>query len=92
MTAIDDIMGRLIALHPKRIDLSLDHTEYLGETLALVGAEKAGILKADTPGIIAAQAGEAMRAIKQCAQKVGAPVRVQNEDWSVTVDGGRAYY
>ena len=60
--------------------ISLDHTEYLGETLALVGAEKAGILKADTPGIIAAQAGEAMRAIKQCAQKVGAPVRVQNED------------
>ena len=72
--------------------ISLDHTEYLGETLALVGAEKAGILKADTPAIIAAQAGEAMRAIKQCAQQIGAPLRIQNDDWSVTVDGGRLTY
>src|SRR6201985_2369605 len=29
MTAVDDIMGRLIALHPKRIDISLDRMRRL---------------------------------------------------------------
>src|SRR6202034_1717019 len=33
MTAIDDIMGRLIALHPKRIDLSLDRMRRLLDSL-----------------------------------------------------------
>ena len=35
--------------------VSIDHTHYLGETLPLIAAEKAGILKRDVTGVIGRQ-------------------------------------
>ena len=40
--------------------VSLDHEAYLGDTLAKIAFEKAGILKPETPVVVAPQGGEAL--------------------------------
>ena len=55
-----------------RIDY--DHTELLGKTLMKIAREKAGILKAGVPCVVAPQQAEAMRAIRAVAKRVGAPL------------------
>src|SRR5205823_14239919 len=47
--------------------VSLDHAELLGDTLAKIAAEKAGILKRDVPAIVAAQQREALAVIDRQA-------------------------
>ncbi|ACZ41957.1 FolC bifunctional protein [Thermobaculum terrenum ATCC BAA-798] len=47
--------------------ISLDHTEVLGDTLAKIAAEKAGIIKPQVPVVIAPQYQEAMEVLKQRA-------------------------
>src|SRR5256885_8785140 len=46
-----------------------DHQEWLGETLASIAAEKAGIIKPGIPVITATDAPEALEAIEQTALK-----------------------
>ena len=49
--------------------LSIDHADFLGDTLEKIAAEKAGILKRGAPAIIAAQARDALAVIeRQAAQ------------------------
>jgi dihydrofolate synthase/folylpolyglutamate synthase len=52
--------------------ISLDHTEVLGDTLALIAAEKAGIIKPGRPVVRSAQAEEAAQVIREACQKKGA--------------------
>jgi len=47
--------------------LGMDHMEILGHTLALISAEKAGILKRGVPAFTAPQQSEAMRVLEQRA-------------------------
>ncbi len=61
---------RLSAITP----ISLDHAFYLGETLPLVAAEKAAILKPGVPAVIGPQAAAAARVITRRAARVGAPL------------------
>ena len=49
--------------------VSLDHAEYLGDTLAGVAAEKAGIIKRGVPVIVAPQPEEALTVIEQAAMR-----------------------
>ena len=63
--------------------LSLDHQAFLGETLAAIAAEKAGILKAGVPCVCAAQPPEAMAVIEARAQALQVPLYRQDRDWSV---------
>lgn len=66
--------------------ISLDHTEILGDTLAEIAAEKAGIIKPGVPVVIAPQAPEAEAVIMAVCQKQGADaVRVGVD---VTWDAG----
>ncbi|HEU0071224.1 MAG TPA: folylpolyglutamate synthase/dihydrofolate synthase family protein [Alphaproteobacteria bacterium] len=62
--------------------VSMDHEQYLGDTLAQIAFEKAGILKAGVPGIIGAQAPEALKVIEARAAEIGAPLFRMNEDWT----------
>ncbi len=55
--------------------LSLDHEAVLGDTLPAIAAEKAGILKEDTPAVFATQPDEAMEVLRERAVTVGAPYR-----------------
>jgi len=52
--------------------ISLDHTEVLGDTLARIAAEKAGIIKPGRPVVSSAQAEEAAQVIREACQKKGA--------------------
>ena len=49
--------------------ISMDHTEFLGDTLAAIAREKAGIIKRDVPVICAEQPAEAIAVIEQDARK-----------------------
>jgi dihydrofolate synthase/folylpolyglutamate synthase len=72
--------------------VSLDHAEYLGDTLAKIAAEKAGILKRDVPAIVAAQPRAALAVIERAAARAGAPIRIAGEDWTATEERGRLVY
>ena len=62
--------------------VSFDHTHYLGETLPLIAAEKAGILKQDVTGVIGRQDAEAAATIDAVAAKIEAPLALLGREWS----------
>src|SRR4051794_3374844 len=72
--------------------VSLDHAEHLGDTLAKIASEKAGILKSGVPAIVAAQPREALLSIERQAGRVKAPIRIAGEDWIATEERGRLVY
>ena len=63
--------------------VSMDHQQYLGDTLTEIAAEKAGILKPGIPCVVARQPDEAMDAIAEKADEVGAPLIVEDRDWTL---------
>jgi dihydrofolate synthase / folylpolyglutamate synthase len=72
--------------------VSLDHVDKLGDTLALIAHEKAGILKAGVPAVIARQEPAALEAIRAQADAVGAPLFVWGEDYEAFEQRGRLVY
>src|SRR5215813_15570591 len=72
--------------------VSLDHAEFLGDSVGEIAGEKAGILKAGVPAIVAAQPREALAAIERQAARVKAPIRIAGEDWTATEERGRLVY
>jgi dihydrofolate synthase/folylpolyglutamate synthase len=72
--------------------VSLDHREFLGDTVGLIAAEKAGIFKREVPAIVAAQPREALAVIERQAARAGAPIRIAGEDWTATEERGRLVY
>ncbi|MGP9788536.1 bifunctional folylpolyglutamate synthase/dihydrofolate synthase [Roseinatronobacter sp. NSM] len=72
--------------------VSLDHQQYLGETLAEIAGEKAGIIKRGVPCVVAAQEDAALDVIEARAVRLGAPLLVQGQHWHVTTEGGRLVY
>ena len=61
--------------------LSLEHTDLLGDNIADIAAEKAGIIKPGAPVVTGPQPPEAMAVIRQTARKVGVPLICVGEDW-----------
>ncbi|HEX3859755.1 MAG TPA: folylpolyglutamate synthase/dihydrofolate synthase family protein [Pseudolabrys sp.] len=72
--------------------IGIDHTDFLGDTLEKIAAEKAGILKRGAPAIVAAQPRDAFAAIERQAARVGAPLIVAGDDWTATEERGRLVY
>lgn len=60
-------------------NVALDHTEYLGGTVAEIAAEKAGIFKSGVPAVTAASHPDALRVLRSHAREVGAPLAVLDE-------------
>jgi len=65
-------------------NLSIEHTDYLGNTLEEIAGEKAGIIKPGVPVITGVSQPEALAVIKATAQKQGAPLYVMGDDFSTT--------
>ena len=63
--------------------ISFDHMEFLGNTLASIASEKAGILKPGAVAVTGAQAAEAFAAIDARACEVGIPLRARGRDWTI---------
>jgi dihydrofolate synthase/folylpolyglutamate synthase len=69
--------------------VSIDHVEFLGETLAAIAVEKAGILKRGVPAVLGRQPHEALRAIERQAARVGASLTIMGEQFQAHEEGGR---
>lgn len=72
--------------------ISIDHTDFLGDSLEKIAAEKAGILKRGVPAVIASQNREALAVIERQAGRLGAPLKIAGEDWTATEERGRLVY
>ena len=72
--------------------VSLDHHDFLGDSIEQIAAEKAGILKADVPAVISSQAREALAVIERQAARVRAPLAIAGENWTATEERGRLVY
>lgn len=72
--------------------ISIDHTQFLGETLTEIAGEKAGIIKRGVPCIVGPQPDEAMNVIEATAAKLGAPLIAQGQHWHVYTERGRLIF
>jgi len=72
--------------------VSMDHVEFLGDTVGKIAGEKAGILKRNVPAIVAEQVPEAMAVIEAQARRLRAPLHAAGEAWHVNVERGRLVY
>jgi dihydrofolate synthase/folylpolyglutamate synthase len=69
--------------------VSMDHEQYLGDTLAKIAFEKAGIIKTAVPCVVARQEPDAMDVIEAVAAKHTAPLLAYGQQWHVGPDRDR---
>jgi dihydrofolate synthase / folylpolyglutamate synthase len=72
--------------------VSMDHVEFLGDTIEAIAGEKAGILRAGVPAVIAPQSDEALAVIERHAAKVRAPLYAAGQHWTAGMERGRLVY
>jgi folylpolyglutamate synthase/dihydrofolate synthase len=81
--------GRLDSTNVIEPELSLitnigwDHMQYLGDTLPKIAAEKAGIIKAETPVVISQTQEECEPVFRQLAIERSAPLVFADDYWKV---------
>jgi len=63
--------------------ICLDHQQHLGATLSNIAAEKAGIIKPDTPLVIGRQPQAALEVLLQTAHQLNVPVWAAGRDFKV---------
>jgi dihydrofolate synthase / folylpolyglutamate synthase len=72
--------------------ISLDHQQYLGDTIEKIATEKAGIIKQHVPVILASMPQEARDTIETIATRHHAPTRIANQDWQSYIQHGRLVF
>ena len=72
--------------------VSIDHQQYLGETLAEIAGEKAGIIKRGVPCVVGPQEAEGLAVIEAKAARLGAPLWVHGQHWTVAEERGRLVF
>src|SRR5437667_2312993 len=72
--------------------VSLDHQVFLGDTIAAIAGEKAGILKPGVTAVIAPQSPEAAAVIEARAGVVGAPLFRSGREWHCNGSGEGMHY
>ena len=72
--------------------VSMDHQHFLGDTLAAIAGEKAGILKRRVPCVVGPQDEAAMDVIEARAARLGAPLLAHGQHWHVGEERGRLVY
>lgn len=68
-------------------NIDLEHTAYLGDTLAAIAGEKAGILKPGVPAVAGALHPEALAVIAARADMLPCPLQQLGRDFSVELHG-----
>ena len=61
--------------------VSMDHEAYLGNTLAAIAGEKAGIIKRRVPVIVGPQDEAGLNVIEARANRLGAPILAYGQHW-----------
>ncbi len=72
--------------------VSIDHVSFLGDTLAQIAGEKAGILKPRVPCVVGRQEQDAFRVIEARAEWIGAPLHVAGRDFDMYEQHGRLIF
>ena len=72
--------------------VSLDHQAFLGDTVAAIAGEKAGIIKRGVPVIVGPQTDEGLAVIEAKAARLGAPVLAHGQHWHCFEDRGRMVF
>ena len=72
--------------------VSMDHEGYLGDTIAKIAGEKAGIIKRGVPCVVGPQQEDALEVIEAQAARLGAPLLAYGQHWHVSEERGRLIY
>ena len=72
--------------------IDLDHQQFLGDTLAAIAGEKAGIIKPRVPVVIGPQKDEALEVIEAKAMGLSAPILAHGQHWHVTTERERLIF
>ena len=72
--------------------VSIDHIEFLGDTLEKIASEKAAIMKRGVPAVIGRQAEGPLSVIARHADEVGAPLHALGQEWMIGEERGRLVY
>jgi dihydrofolate synthase/folylpolyglutamate synthase len=72
--------------------VGLDHQEFLGNDLAAIAGEKAGIIKRGAPLVVGPQVEVARDAILSRADQLGVPVFAFGQDFAARQEHGRMVY
>ncbi len=72
--------------------VSLDHQQYLGDTVAAIAGEKAGIIKRGVPCVVGPQTDEGLAVIEARAARLGAPLLAYGQHWHVGTERGRMIF
>ena len=67
-------------------NIGLDHTQFLGDTLAQIASEKAGIIKVDVPVVVGEFVSETKPVFESIAKKSNAPIYFAQELPEVTYE------
>ena len=88
LDATNVITPALSAITP----VSLDHQDFLGDTLLSIAEEKAGIMKLGVSCIIAPQAPDAQAHLETLAARRGTPLICAGQDYHMREEDGRLVY
>jgi dihydrofolate synthase/folylpolyglutamate synthase len=72
--------------------VDLDHQQFLGDTLAAIAGEKAGIIKRGVPCFVGPQHDDAMDVIEHTATRIGAPLIAYGQHFHVSRERDRLIY
>ncbi|MEE9388124.1 MAG: folylpolyglutamate synthase/dihydrofolate synthase family protein [Paracoccaceae bacterium] len=72
--------------------VSVDHQQYLGNTLAQIAVAKAGIIKRGVTCVVGPQPDAALEVIEAKAARLNAPLLIHGQHWHVSEERGRLVY
>jgi dihydrofolate synthase/folylpolyglutamate synthase len=72
--------------------VSMDHEAFLGDTIAKIAGEKAGIIKRGVPCVVGPQHPDGQAVIETRANALGAPLWSYGQHWNVWEERGRLIY
>ncbi len=72
--------------------ISMDHEAFLGDTIAQIAGEKAGIIKNKVPCIVGPQDEDAIEVIEQKAARHFAPLQIYGQHWHAAPDRDRMMF
>ena len=72
--------------------VDLDHQQFLGDTVADIAFQKAGIIKRGVPVVIGPQHDEGLEVIEAEAQKFAAPIIAHGQHWHAHEENDRLIY
>ena len=73
-------------------NLSIEHTDYLGNTIKALAKEKGGIIKANTPVVTAVSQPSGLKAIKKTAKQNSSDLYIYKKDFSIRKNPGQNTY